>query len=147
METILLVEDNPTTRKLVRFSLEKRGYVVLEAADGRSALALMDQKPDLILQDIVLPDIDGFSLVSELRAKAGARATPIVTITDTGDGIPSDVRSRIFTPFFSTKPIGVGTGLGLSICHRIVTSFGGSISFESSSSSTAAPNSTSSCAI
>ncbi|MFZ5896560.1 MAG: response regulator [Myxococcota bacterium] len=81
METILLVEDNPTTRKLVRFSLEKRGYAVLEAPDGQSALALMAHEPDLILQDIVLPDMDGFSLVNELRARAGARATPILAFS------------------------------------------------------------------
>jgi two-component system cell cycle sensor histidine kinase/response regulator CckA len=54
----------------------------------------------------------------------------VVTIADTGEGIPLEARARIFTPFFTTKPVGVGTGLGLSICHRIVTSFGGSISFE-----------------
>jgi len=54
----------------------------------------------------------------------------VVTVTDTGEGIPLEARQRIFTPFFTTKPIGMGTGLGLSICHRIVTSFGGSISFE-----------------
>jgi CheY-like chemotaxis protein len=41
--------------------------------------------------------------------------------------MPPEVLSRLFTPFFTTKPVGVGTGLGLSICHRIVTSFGGSI--------------------
>src|SRR4051812_37562250 len=64
VRTILLVEDNPTTRKLVRFALQKKGFAVLEAPDGRSALALMAQKPDLVLQDIILPDMDGFALVS-----------------------------------------------------------------------------------
>ncbi|MGC4094073.1 MAG: response regulator [Polyangiaceae bacterium] len=81
LETILLVEDNPTTRKLVRFSLEKRGYHVLEAPDGHTALSLMEREPDLILQDIVLPDMDGFSLVSELRARAGSRPTPILAFS------------------------------------------------------------------
>ncbi len=55
----------------------------------------------------------------------------VITIADTGAGIPPDARGRIFTPFFTTKPVGVGTGLGLSICHRIVTSLGGEISFDS----------------
>lgn len=51
----------------------------------------------------------------------------VVEVTDTGQGIPPGILSRLFTPFLTTKPVGVGTGLGLSICHRIVTSFGGEI--------------------
>jgi signal transduction histidine kinase/CheY-like chemotaxis protein len=54
----------------------------------------------------------------------------VVSIADTGSGIPLHVRSRLFTPFFTTKPVGVGTGLGLAISHRIVASFGGTITFE-----------------
>src|SRR5262249_4839269 len=45
--------------------------------------------------------------------------------------IPPEVQKRLFTPFFTTKPVGVGTGLGLSICQRIVTGFGGRIEFSS----------------
>ena len=54
----------------------------------------------------------------------------VVDIADTGTGIPVEVRPRLFTPFFSTKPIGVGTGLGLAISHRIITQFGGTITFD-----------------
>jgi PAS domain S-box-containing protein len=54
----------------------------------------------------------------------------VVGIGDTGTGIPVEVRPRLFTPFFSTKPIGVGTGLGLAISHRIITQFGGTITFD-----------------
>jgi CheY-like chemotaxis protein len=46
-------------------------------------------------------------------------------------GIPANVQGRIFEPFFSTKPIGIGTGLGLAICHGVVTSLGGTLTFES----------------
>jgi two-component system, cell cycle sensor histidine kinase and response regulator CckA len=67
--TIMLVEDNPFTRKMVRFALEKRGHSVLEAIDGSSAISLLKARPvDLILQDLVLPDMDGFDLVTRLRA-------------------------------------------------------------------------------
>src|SRR5262249_20794993 len=55
----------------------------------------------------------------------------MVEIRDTGSGMSADVMHQLFTPFFTTKPIGVGTGLGLSICHRIVTSIGGEISVDS----------------
>jgi PAS domain S-box-containing protein len=54
-----------------------------------------------------------------------------VEVRDTGHGIAPDVLRKLFTPFFTTKPVGEGTGLGLSICHRIVTSFGGRIEVES----------------
>jgi CheY-like chemotaxis protein len=54
----------------------------------------------------------------------------IITIADTGTGIPAHVRPRLFTPFFTTKPVGVGTGLGLAISHRIITQFGGTLTFE-----------------
>ena len=53
----------------------------------------------------------------------------LVTVSDTGAGIPPDVQRRLFTPFFTTKPAGVGTGLGLAISHRIVTGLGGNLDF------------------
>ncbi|HEY0481654.1 MAG TPA: response regulator [Kofleriaceae bacterium] len=54
----------------------------------------------------------------------------VVDIRDTGTGIPPEIRPRLFTPFFSTKPVGVGTGLGLAISHRIITQFGGTITYD-----------------
>ncbi|MBL0938439.1 MAG: response regulator [Gemmatimonadaceae bacterium] len=55
----------------------------------------------------------------------------VIAIADTGAGIPDDIKMRLFTAFFTTKPIGEGTGLGLAISQRIVSSFGGRIAFES----------------
>jgi len=54
----------------------------------------------------------------------------LVTVTDTGSGIPEQHRAQLFRPFFTTKPEGIGSGLGLSICDRIVRSMGGSIGFD-----------------
>lgn len=54
-----------------------------------------------------------------------------IDVRDTGPGIPDDVKRRLFTPFFTTKPVGSGTGLGLAICQRIVRSLGGDITLES----------------
>jgi CheY-like chemotaxis protein len=62
-----------------------------------------------------------------LRDPEGVR----VVIQDTGQGIPPEVMRRLFTPFFSTKPVGVGTGLGLSICRRIIENHHGDFSIES----------------
>ncbi len=55
----------------------------------------------------------------------------VVEVRDSGAGIPSEQLRRLFTPFFTTKPVGMGTGLGLSICHRIVSDLGGTIAAES----------------
>jgi signal transduction histidine kinase len=55
----------------------------------------------------------------------------IITVSDNGTGIPSDILPKIFDPFFTTKPVNVGTGLGLSIAHGIITEQGGTITVES----------------
>jgi len=55
----------------------------------------------------------------------------VIEIRDSGSGIPAEQLPRLFTPFFTTKAVGIGTGLGLSICHRIVTDLGGTITVQS----------------
>ncbi len=80
--TILLVEDNPITRKLVRFTLENQGFEIVEAPDGKSALSIFPQRPiALVLQDICLPDMDGFDLVGLLRALPGGSDIPILVFS------------------------------------------------------------------
>jgi signal transduction histidine kinase len=59
------------------------------------------------------------------------KTTIVISVHDTGTGIPREYQQRIFEPFFSTKRHQGGTGLGLSICYEIVKSFGGDISVES----------------
>jgi CheY-like chemotaxis protein len=53
-----------------------------------------------------------------------------ISISDTGTGMSPEIAARIFTPFFTTKPVGVGTGLGLAICHQLVTAIGGDITVD-----------------
>jgi signal transduction histidine kinase len=66
-----------------------------------------------------------------VRTAVGAGGRVVVEIGDSGSGMTPEVLKRLFTPFFTTKPIGVGTGLGLSICHRIVSALGGEITVAS----------------
>ncbi len=80
--TILVVEDNPITRKMLRVALESEGYTVAEAGDGRAALAEAERRrPALVLQDLILPDMNGFELVRRLRALPGLTDTPIFALS------------------------------------------------------------------
>jgi len=79
---MLLIEDNPITRKLVRFTLENKGFAVLEATDGKSALeTVAAHLPDLVLLDLVLPDTDGFELAGKLRAVLSREQAPIIAFS------------------------------------------------------------------
>lgn len=78
---ILVVDDDPAVRKVTRRALEGAGYLVLEAGDGKSAVALMAEGPDLVLQDLILPDITGYDLVSKLRTHSEEKPIPILALS------------------------------------------------------------------
>jgi len=79
---ILVVEDNPTTRKMFRVALESAGHCVLEAPDATTALRLVrENKPELIIQDLILPDMDGMELARSLREQLGDRRVPILCVS------------------------------------------------------------------
>ncbi len=79
---IMVVDDNTATRRMVRNALQRRGHDVVEAADGKSARALMrSERPRLVLQDLMLPDADGFVLVGELRAIAAGMDVSILAFS------------------------------------------------------------------
>jgi CheY-like chemotaxis protein/nitrogen-specific signal transduction histidine kinase len=79
---VLVVEDDEQQRQLVRESLGVRGWRVREAANGRLALdAVAAELPDVILLDLMMPEMDGFELVAALQAKAAWREIPVVVVT------------------------------------------------------------------
>ena len=79
---ILVIEDNEHNLYLMTFILEKKGYEVVSARDGRQGIALGGQaKPALILLDIQLPIMDGYSLSRELRENPALADVPIVAVT------------------------------------------------------------------
>ena len=80
--TILYIEDNPDNRMLIRRVLNAEGYTVHEASDAISALdALQTVRPDLILMDINMPDMDGYTLTAHIRALPNLGLVPIVALT------------------------------------------------------------------
>ena len=82
MKRILVVEDNETNLYLIKFMLEKSGYEVIEAKDGASGVELaVKEKPDLIIMDIQLPDIDGLEATKRIRASEADNEIPIIALT------------------------------------------------------------------
>lgn len=83
---ILAVDDSKTMRDMVTFTLSNAGFAVSCAEDGVAALALLKQKQvDLIITDLNMPNMDGLSLIRNLRADPRFRATPILMLTTEGD--------------------------------------------------------------
>jgi CheY-like chemotaxis protein len=79
---VLVVDDDKLTRDLVRRSLESEGLQVVEANNGRVALEQMgSEKPGLILLDLLMPEMDGFEFLAELRRREGWRSIPVVVVT------------------------------------------------------------------
>ena len=106
MKTILIVEDNEKNMKLARDVLQAKGYRTLEAVNGTDGVALaLAHRPDLVLMDIQLPDINGVEAFSRIRGQAETAHIPVVAFT--ASVTPMD-RSRItdagFQGFIS-KPI------------------------------------------
>jgi CheY-like chemotaxis protein len=78
----LVAEDDAVTRRVLRETLEREGWDVAEAGDGRAALdAAASRRPDLILLDLLMPEMDGFEFLEELRKEQANRSIPIVVIT------------------------------------------------------------------
>ena len=81
-QKILVVEDNNRNRRLLKILLESRGYEVLEAVTGEEAMRyLSDSKPDLILMDIQLPNVDGLELTRNIKSNPKTADIPIVAVT------------------------------------------------------------------
>jgi two-component system, cell cycle response regulator DivK len=82
MARILLVEDNEMNRDMLSRRLEKRGYQVLMAVDGKQGLEMARaESPDLILMDMSLPEIDGWEATRQLKASEATRAIPVIGLT------------------------------------------------------------------
>ena len=80
--TILYVEDNVDNRTLVRRILTAEGYTIIEAMNATQALEILKStKPSLILMDINMPDIDGYTLTSQIKSTPGLGSIPVIALT------------------------------------------------------------------
>ncbi|MGQ0712231.1 MAG: ATPase, T2SS/T4P/T4SS family [Gemmatimonadaceae bacterium] len=103
--TVLLVEDEEPLRRVLRDLLEREGFTVLEAGDGVLALDEVDRgAPDIIVLDLNLPRLDGYGVLSHLRARPATAQLPVIVLTAKGD---EDSEVRVFeygASDFLTKP-------------------------------------------
>jgi len=81
MSWILLVEDNDMNRDMLSRRLKRAGFEVSEATDGLAALQMAGMKPDLVLLDMSIPEIDGWEVTRRLKANPDTRAIPVIALT------------------------------------------------------------------
>jgi DNA-binding response OmpR family regulator len=102
METVLVVDDEPTLREVVVRYLERAGYRALEAGDGGEAEALLrTQPPDLVILDLMLPGTDGLELCRRIRADS---ALPVIMLTARGEEADRIVGLELGADDYVTKP-------------------------------------------
>ena len=80
---VVLADDDPVQRKLVAYRLKKAGYEVIATADGNEALArIREQRPDIVLSDVLMPGLDGFGLCVAVRNDPALATLPVLLITN-----------------------------------------------------------------
>ncbi|MBF0309684.1 MAG: response regulator [Magnetococcales bacterium] len=106
---ILIVDDELFQRLPMREALEQDGYRVMEAQDGQQAWEMIGQeRPDLVISDVVMPRMDGFGLCRQLRREAGMTHLPIVMVTSLDDLATIDHAYQEGATDFITKPVNWG---------------------------------------
>jgi len=102
---VLVVDDEPPIRKLLRMGLGTQGYEILEAPNGKTALELAARKPDLIILDLGLPDLQGLELLRMLRSQN--ERVPIVVLSSRGDEAAKVQALDLGADDYVTKPFGM----------------------------------------
>jgi two-component system, OmpR family, KDP operon response regulator KdpE len=102
---VLVIDDEPPIRKLLRMGLGTQGYEILDAPNGKAGLALLDRNPDLIILDLGLPDIEGLELLRLVRSRNERVA--IVVLSSRGDEAGKVEALDLGADDFVTKPFGM----------------------------------------
>lgn len=108
MRTILVADDNPISRELIRETLETRDFTVIEACDGKDALEkIQETNPDAVLMDIQMPAMDGFAVLRAVRSEPRFAALPVLALT--AFAMQGDREKALAAGFdgYITKPIDI----------------------------------------
>jgi DNA-binding response OmpR family regulator len=107
MRKVLVVDDEPVLVETIAYNLEQAGYEVTTAADGASALEVARrERPDLVILDIMLPEMDGLEVCRLLRRENSTATTPIMMLTAKGEEIDKVVGLEVGADDYVTKPFG-----------------------------------------
>jgi DNA-binding response OmpR family regulator len=105
MERVLIVDDDPDIQRLVSYNLSQAGFQVLSASTGRTALdSVQKQPPDLIILDIMMPDVDGMEVCRTLRQRENSRRIPIIMLTARGEEVDRVVGFELGADDYVSKP-------------------------------------------
>ncbi len=108
MSRILVIEDEPDLQKILAYNLRKEGYEVLQALDGSEGLRVARaQKPDMVLLDLMLPDLPGTEVCKALKAEAATRDIPILMLTAKGEEIDRVLGFELGAEDYVVKPFSV----------------------------------------
>jgi two-component system KDP operon response regulator KdpE len=102
---VLVIDDEPPIRKLLRMGLATQGYQILEAPNGKTGLELLSQAPDLVILDLGLPDIQGHELLRMIRGRN--ESVPIVVLSSRGDEAGKVQALDLGADDYVTKPFGM----------------------------------------
>ena len=102
---VLVVDDEPPIRKLLRMGLGTQGYQTLDAPNAKAALELMSEKPDLVILDLGLPDMQGLDLLRKIRAQR--ENLPVVVLSSRGDEAAKVEALDLGADDYVTKPFGM----------------------------------------
>ena len=104
-KTILIVEDEPKNMTLTRDLLKISGYETIEAVDGKQGVEkAKSAKPDLILMDIMMPKMDGYSACREIKADQSTKNIPVVMLTAVGYDLNKKLAKQMGADGYVTKP-------------------------------------------
>lgn len=105
MPKILVVDDEEDVVRLLEFRLSKEGFDVISCNDGRTALDLADeQKPDLILLDIMMPFMDGMEVLRQVRSRRATSRTPVIMFTAKTASVTIDEARQLWVSDYIVKP-------------------------------------------
>ena len=102
---VLVVDDEPPIRKLLRMGLGTQGYQIIDAANATAALDLLAEKPDLVILDLGLPDMQGLELLRRIRAQR--EDLPILVLSSRGDEVTKVEALDLGADDYVTKPFGM----------------------------------------
>ena len=118
-QRVLVVDDDPLTHQVLQRYLERAGYQMISARNGREGLKLARrQLPQLILLDLMMPDMDGWTVLRQLKKAKATQAIPVIMLTMKADRAAQEQSERAGATLFLAKPISAAQLL--AVIRRVI---------------------------